>query len=255
MQQMTYKTTPDGPLTVDVFAPEGEQARPRPAILFFHGGGWTGGAPGQFHPFGEALVERGAVVMSFAYRLLRSDNEAPVAAMQDAQDAVRWTLEQADEMGVDPTRLVIGGGSAGGHLALTTLFAVGDHAEEPASARPIAVVLFNPVLDVVEGWEAGRKRLEQAGVEPRDFSPAHQIRPGMPATIVFQGDADETTPVMSARTYRDRMLEAGNACVLVEYEGRGHGFFNAGRSREDFEDVLSRTITFLESLNVFDPAE
>ncbi|MFW6336585.1 MAG: alpha/beta hydrolase, partial [Phycisphaeraceae bacterium] len=119
---MTYKTTPDGPLTVDVFAPDDERARPRPAILFFHGGGWTGGSPEQFYPFGEPLAKRGAVVMNFAYRLLRNDNEAPLAAMQDAQDAVRWTLAQADEMGVDRTRIVIGGESAGAHIALTTLF-------------------------------------------------------------------------------------------------------------------------------------
>lgn len=261
MQQMTYKTTPEGALTVDVFLPEGEAGKPRPAILLFHGGGWTGGSPSQFHPFAGPLTERGAVVMSFAYRLVRSEDEAPTAAMQDAQDAVRWALDRADDLGIDRTRMVIGGGSAGGHLALTTLFAVGDHAEQPSIAGPIAAVLFNPVLDVVEGWDAGRQRLERAGVDPHDFSPAHHIRPGLPATIVFHGDADATVPIDSARAYRDRMLEAGNACVLVEYEGRGHGFFNAGAGGEaegggkDFHDVLSRTITFLESLNVFDPAE
>jgi acetyl esterase/lipase len=90
----------------------------RPAIVFFHGGGWVGGAPGQFTEHSKYFASRGLVCVQAQYRLLdKKKNDPPIICINDAKSAMRWVRSRADELGIDPNRIASGGGSAGGHLA------------------------------------------------------------------------------------------------------------------------------------------
>ncbi|WP_145078126.1 alpha/beta hydrolase fold domain-containing protein [Aureliella helgolandensis] len=199
---------------------------PRPAIVFFHGGGWVGGVPGQFDEHAAYFASRGVVCFQVQYRLLaKNDTAPPETCVADAVSAMHWVREHCDEFGVDPARIASAGGSAGGHLAayLGTIAATG---EPPASdARANAMLLFNPVYDNGPGgWGTAR-----VGERWQEFSPLHNLSENSPPSVVFLGTEDKLIPVATAEKFRDRSLELGVPSELYTYEGQPHGFFNVTR--------------------------
>lgn len=141
-------------LPLHIYTPQGHKAGDkRPAIIFFFGGGWTGGTPAQFEQHCKYLASRGMVAMTAEYRVLSRHGVRAVDCYLDAKQAIRWARTNAEQLGIDPTRLAAGGGSAGGHLAgaLGTIPTLGDpHGARPVSGTPNALVLFNPALVVAE---------------------------------------------------------------------------------------------------------
>ena len=95
-------------------------------------------------------------------------------------------------------------------------------------------MLFNPVIDLVDGWSGGRKKCEAKGIAPKDFSPAHHVRPGLPPVLVLSGSEDRLISPKLIRAFQDRMKAAGNQTEFVEYPGAGHGFFNYGRDDNQY---------------------
>lgn len=118
-EEYTYKTVGKRALKLYVTRPAGWKASDsRPAIVFFHGGGWVGGAPGQFTEHAKYFASRGMVAVQVQYRLLdRKRADPPTTCVQDAKSAMRWVRSHAEKLGVDPNRIASAGGSAGGHLA------------------------------------------------------------------------------------------------------------------------------------------
>ena len=252
-EEVTFKQTPQGPLQLRLFTPDPEKFRsPIGAIVFFFGGGWVGGKPGQFDPQAVQLAQRGILAACAEYRVFSRHGVSPDDCVRDAKSAVRWIRAHAQELGVDPTRIAAGGGSSGGHLAACTAMVKGYEDEpEEVSSRPDALVLFNPALYIdappEEPGSAGR--LEKFGTHARALCPYHHVRPGLPPAIIFHGTADERVSFASADLFARSMQEAGNRCQLVEYPGAGHGFFNAGRGDGSaFRDTLAKAEQFLTSL-------
>ena len=231
-----YTTVGDVTLRAHVFdARTGEP--PHPAILFFFGGGWVGGSPQQFYPFAEPLAELGFVAMSMEYRV-RSRNDSTIPeSMADAFAAFRWAEENAEELGIDPARIVVSGGSAGGHLAAT----VGTIAEH-AGNGPSAMVLYNPATDLREIVNAGRLSDLIEG-DADAVSPSAHIKPGGPRTLIFHGEDDTTVPISQSEAFCEAMIAAGNQCELSRFAGEGHGFFNARLPA--YEPVMMETVRFL----------
>src|SRR5438045_6931136 len=114
---ITYLTANNWEAKLDVYLPR-EVSSPNPTLLYIHGGGWTGGSKEgsvlTFLPY----LEMGWSVVNVEYRLARV-SLAP-AAVEDCRCALRWVIAHAKEYGFDAARLVVTGGSAGGHLSLTT---------------------------------------------------------------------------------------------------------------------------------------
>lgn len=197
----------------------------RPAIVFFFGGGWVGGTPAQFYPHARYLAARGMVAFAAEYRVRSRHGTTPFESVRDGVSAIRWVRAHAANLGIDPDRIAAGGGSAGGHVAAAT--ALLDSYDAPGadrsvSARPNALVLFNPVINNgPDGYSYDR-----IGARYRSFSPLHNIRPGAPPTIVFLGTEDTLIPVATMRTFDRRMEAAGARCDVYYYGGQGHGFFN-----------------------------
>mgnify|MGYP001262341325 FL=1 len=228
-------------LTLDLFLPdEGAWPAPRPAMLFFHGGAWSSGTPGQFYRQSGSLAAAGIACASVSYRL--SGEAKYPAAVEDAKCAVRWMRAHAQELGVDPERIGCAGASAGGHLAamLATTAGIprfeGSSGHADASSRVCLAVLFNPVLDLVA--LAGEERCAEwlisflgvpfEGNEAlyRDASPITHVGPETPPCLLFHGMADKAVPYAQAERFRDVLRQNGVAGELVSYEGRGHGFFS-----------------------------
>ena len=143
-----YKKVGDVELKMFVFLPKGHKASDkRPAVVFFFGGGWSGGSPKQFVPHCQYFASRGMVAMTAEYRVARRHNVKAVSCVADAKSAIRWAREHADSLGIDVDRIVASGGSAGGHVAACTGVLTGfeeKNEKSDISSRPNAMVLFNP---------------------------------------------------------------------------------------------------------------
>ena len=223
----------------------------RPAMVFFHGGGWVGGGPTQFTLHSEYLAARGMVSIQVEYRLIaKGDQRPPIDCVHDAKSAMRWVRGHAGELGIDPNRIGAGGGSAGGHLAAFVGMVEGlDDPQDDVKISPKAnaLVLFNPVFDngPDQGWGYAR-----VGERFKEFSPAHNISADDPPTIVFLGTKDKLIPVAVVERFKANMEKAGVRCEAVFYEGQGHGFFNPskGGQMKFYYETLLATDQFLASM-------
>jgi len=197
-----YKTVGDTELLAFVFdPPDHKRADQRPAALFFYGGGWMTYNPGQFARQAIYLASRGMVTVVFEYRVRHRHRTTPFESVTDGKSAVRWVRANAERLGVDPKRVMAGGGSAGGHVAAAaaTVPGLNEKGEDTTiSCKPDALVLFNPVFDNGPPNGYGYDRV---GERYREISPIHNIGKGAPPTIVFLGTEDELIPVATGRKY------------------------------------------------------
>jgi len=233
----TYKTIGDVKLELQCFYPaDHKPTDKRPAIIFYFGGGWTGGTPKQFEQQATYFATRGMVAITADYRVKSRQNVTPDKCVMDAKSGVRWVRAHAAELGIDPDRIVAAGGSAGGHIAACTGTVPGyeeESEDKKISSVPNAMVLFNPVLNTTtQGWpgkDHGAGLVARFGEHGEALSPLHQVKKGNPPTLVIHGKGDTTVPYAHAEAFAQAMDKAGNRCELAGYEGQPHGFFNYGR--------------------------
>lgn len=263
----TYRKVGDFELTIDVYLPAGhKETDRRPAIVFFFGGGWSGGSTRQFAHHSAYLTSRGMVVFAADYRINTRNKSTIADAVVDAKQAIRWVRTNAASLGVDPDRIASGGGSAGGHLAAAVAMLPGfDDATEAdaVSNRSNAMALFNPALSLLaEDFAVDRAKpratsfADRMGAEPAALSPLSHVRGRLPPAIVFHGEKDTTVPFAQARKFVEKMKEADNRAELAAYPEAVHGFFNYGRGdNSDFVDTLRKLDGFLVSLGYLDGQE
>lgn len=250
-----YKTTKQADLHLNIFKPDDWKAGDsRPVIVFFFGGGWVGGNPSQFEPHCQYLASRGMVACAAEYRIKSKHQTTPFECVADGKSAVRWIRQHAAELGIDPYRIVAGGGSAGGHVAACTGTVIGfeeTNENQKISSAPNAMALFNPVVDTTEtGWKGGPKQL---GKRCQEISPLHYIRNDLPPTIIFHGTADKAVSIENVERFTKLMKEKKNRCELVVYKDQGHGFFNLKRSKKNYDSTIEKLDRFLTSLGYLSP--
>jgi acetyl esterase/lipase len=223
-----YKRVGERDLKLHIVRPDGWKSTDRrPAIVFYFGGGWVGGAPTQFNEHSQYFASRGLVCIQVEYRLVdRANPQPPLVCIHDARSSMRWVRSHSAELGIDPNRIASAGGSAGGHLAAHV--GMVDRLDDPiddtrVSPKSNAMILFNPVLDNGPG-EYGAKAI---GERYPEFSPAHNVSRDDPPMILFLGSQDKLIPVATVERLKKNMEGAGVRCELRIYEGQGHGFFNA----------------------------
>src|SRR3954447_9336420 len=141
----------EGPLRARLYVPtERTGADPAPTMLFLHGGGWMYGDLESHDPACRFLAEHSGVqILAIDYRLA-PEHKFP-AAVEDCQAAYRWLVDHADQVNADPTRLAVGGDSAGGSLSLSTAVWAAE------KGLPMAFqLLIYPGADFVERTESRR---------------------------------------------------------------------------------------------------
>ena len=238
-ERHVYKKVGDAELPLYVYQPAGHNADAKaPAIVFFFGGGWAGGSPGQFERQCKHFASRGMVAVTVDYRV---SSRYPVKiedCIEDAKSAMRWVRGHAEELGVDPDRIASGGGSAGGHLgACVALIDEFDAKSDnlKVSPKPNAMVLFNPALALARDARMSERYLARIDIDGggrrlhgarEKASPLSYASTKQAPCIMFFGTADDL--LEGAELYRKDSEKAGNACKIVTYEGQGHGFFNRG---------------------------
>ena len=244
-EERQYKGTPQGALNLHLSLPTDWKASDkRPAIVCFFGGGWKNGSFLQFVSLCDYLAARGMVAASADYRIESIHHTTPDKCVEDAKSAMRYLRGHADELGIDPTRIVAAGGSAGGHLAACTALADGFNAEtddKAISPLPNALVLFNPALNVDElvpdTLDAEKKQIATA------ITPNHFVKAGTPPAIMFFGTDDKL--IAGATQYLAKAKPMGLRAELWTAAHQAHGFFN----RTPWTQVTAwKTDEFLASL-------
>jgi len=255
---IVYKEIADRELELRLFLPEGWKATDkRPCFHIIHGGGWGGMDPSRMYPFAADFAKRhGVVGISLQYRLYKPGTGPGTATVfdcvKDARSSVRYVRAHASKLGIDPGKIIVSGGSAGGHLAAATalLDEVNDDSDDlTVSCRPDAIILLFPVIDTSkEGYGN-----EKIGERWQELSPVHHVRPGLPPTLTFHGTGDIVTPFAGAKAFHEAMLKTGNRSELDVNEGGDHGYLM--REESLYEDTLNKSVLFLRSLNFFHPDE
>lgn len=244
--ELTYKQVDTVQLGLKIFYPPAYKKGDRlPTIVFFFGGGWTGGSMTQFEPHALHFAAKNMIAVLVDYRVKSRHNTSPFESVKDAKSAIRYLRQHAAELGVDANRIVASGGSAGGHLAAAcfTNESLNESSDDLAiSAKPNALVLFNPVIDNGKDGYG----FERIGENYVTFSPIHNIQKGFPPTIFFLGTKDKLIPVATAEMFKKKIEQVGGRCELFLSEDQPHGFFN----KEPYlSETMAKTDLFLLSLH------
>jgi acetyl esterase/lipase len=250
---LVYKTLEDVQLGLSLFhPPQHSTDNPKPAIVFFHGGGFNVGAPSNFYAQSQYLASRGMVAVCVEYRIRSRHKTTQRESIMDAFSAMRWVKVHHDELGIVKDRIAVAGGSAGGFLAaaVTTLSGLDQPGEDTTiNTRPQALILFNSAIDRGPG-SRGFDRVQAAmGDNWKSISPIHNLYRDFPPTIHFLGTADKNITVASAQRMKAEIESVGGRCDLHLYEHEEHGFFNYGRNEnKHYRLTLIETDKFLKSL-------
>ena len=218
--------------------PEGERL---PAVIQIHGGAWIlGSRAEQGIPLLNHMAANGWIGFNADYRL--SPRATLPEHVIDVKRAIAWVRENAEELGVNPQKIAITGGSAGGHLTALAALTANDPSLQPgfedADTSVMAAVPFYGIYDLedearryqhLHDWLFSKvvlkKRVSEAPQLYRSVSPAHRITDEAPPFLIFHGDQDTLVPVDDARAFAKRLEEVSRNDVLyVEMPGAEHAF-------------------------------
>ena len=253
---VTYSTANGYDCKLDVYSRRNPNGR-TPTVLFIHGGGWVGGVKEtqllSFIPY----LEMGLCVVNVEYRLARV-SLAP-AAVEDCRLALRWVFMNAQQYGFDTTKIIVTGGSAGGHLALITGMLDPSHGfdmptgwdysgMEPKVAAIVNWYGITDVKDLLSGpnkqnyavWWLGNQKDKEAIAER--VSPLTYVRKGLPPIFTVHGDKDQLVPYTHALRLHEGLTKAGVSNELLTIPGGRHGGF----SKEEMTKVYTAIKEFLK---------
>ncbi|MBU6281526.1 alpha/beta hydrolase [bacterium] len=249
---------PHGPIPVRVYAPE--STGPHPLLAYFHGGGWVLGSVSTADVACRALAAAtGCVLVSVDYRLA-PEHEFPVP-LDDCTAAVRWLAEHAAEVDADPTRIAVGGDSAGGNLSAAVALRLRDE----GGPRLAHQLLVYPVTDASFGTRSYRENgegyfLTRAGMEwfwghylPGPEQAANPLASplrapdlrGLPPATVITAEFDPLRD--EGEAYAERLREAGVPTRLTRYDGVIHGFFGMVDTLDQADEAIREAAAALRA--------
>jgi acetyl esterase len=235
-----------------------------PLLLWFHGGGFVAGGLDSHDVPLRALANRAScAIVAVAYRLAPAHPHP--AAVEDAAAAIRWAGDQAAKLGLDPSRLVVGGDSAGGHVAIVgTMLAVARGAgpvalqllvypdadarrgfNHPSWSQHNGIVLDRPGKEIVldhylpPGINRTQPLVSPSLALPEDLH-------GMPATLIVTAEFDPQRD--EGELYATRLRAAGVRVALTRYPGMIHGFLQMAGALEAGRTLIDQLAAAIRSI-------
>ncbi|HYQ78963.1 MAG TPA: alpha/beta hydrolase [Solirubrobacterales bacterium] len=230
---------PAGAIPARLYVPRPAEEGPQPLLVYYHGGGWViGDLDTHDSPCRFLAAHAGVAVLAIDYRLA-PEHPFP-AAVEDACAAYGWASENAGSLGVDPTRIAVGGDSAGGNLAAVVCL----QARDEGAPAPAMQLLIYPVADTGRELPSRRAFAEGFLLTRRDMAyyEDRYLPPGSdrndPRVAVLQADDLAGLPPAYVATagfdrlrdegeaYARRLREAGVRVALRRHRGLVHSFVN-----------------------------
>lgn len=233
---VTYLVANQYESKLDIYRRRGAEG-PLPTLVVIHGGGWVGGTKESSSLTFLPYLEAGWNVVNVEYRLARV-SLAP-AAVEDCRCALKWVIRNAKEYGFDTSKLVLTGGSAGGHLSLITgmlpesagLDRYCTGGPEPKVAAIVNWYGITDVADLLDGPNMKSYAVTWLGSQTdreaiaRRVSPMTYVRAGLPPVLTIHGDADPTVPYQHGVKLTEALKAAGVTAELITVPGGKHGNF------------------------------
>lgn len=231
---------------LDVYLAKSDE--PAPCMVYIHGGGWRGGSKNRIPGFlAKANAEGWLAVVSVEYRF--TDVETHPAQVDDCARAIQFVRANAAKWKIDPKRIGVTGGSAGGHLS--AYVALQDDEADPDSDDPVAklssrvsfAIPFagptdwgllstikhdHPAYRQLLGYEPGTPAAEMSAELKKDVSPLSFVSKDDPPVLIVHGDADVIVPYEHATVLEAALKEAGVEVEVFRVEGGKHGVAGAG---------------------------
>lgn len=229
-----------------------------PLVINIHGGGWNKGSKESQTGF-SGFFKRGYAVANIAYRLTGVAT-AP-AAVEDTRCALIYLIKNAKKFNIDVNKIVIMGGSAGGHLALMGGLLENSHLFDTncKGTENIKVAAIIDKYGITDVWDWGYGPLKTSKsatswlgdkAKDKDFtrsvSPLYHVKKTSPPIFIVHGDADPIVPYEQSVALKAKLDEMGVKNEFVTVKGGQHGKF----SPEDNSMVNAKIMEFLKGLGL-----
>ncbi|RYY23439.1 MAG: alpha/beta hydrolase [Chitinophagaceae bacterium] len=254
---VVYTKVQDWEGRMDLYLPPAKNG-PSPVIINIHGGGWNKGVKESQTGY-NTFFKMGFAVANMEYRLT-GQATAP-AAVEDARCALIYLVKNAKALNIDVNKIVVMGGSAGGHLALMAGLLGNDHRFDGncPGVENIKVAAIIDKYGISDVWDWGygpiltsKSAAAWLGTKAKDkefamsVSPISYVTKNSPPTFIVHGDADPTVPYQQSVDLHKKFLEAGVKTEFMTVKGGLHGKF----SKEQNADLNKAIATFLKDLNI-----
>ncbi|MGB0373101.1 MAG: alpha/beta hydrolase fold domain-containing protein [Opitutales bacterium] len=247
-KNIIYKTVEGEKLDLWLFLPQEAQPKPMPVMLYTHGGGWGGGDKFKvlqpaFRQTLKRLLNAGVACAAIEYRLTRKGVSTAIDSVGDCKDAARFLMANAATYNLDPERMGVWGGSAGGHLALMTGLADNAAFEGDASLAKYspefrciasyypATTFLNPELLKGSNFERPQRMIPMIGGLAADYperavllSPSEHLRADSPPILLLHGDQDSILPITLSDYFAEHAKNLGANLEYIVVKGGEHSF-------------------------------
>jgi acetyl esterase/lipase len=254
-RNIPYTANPHPRQNFDLYLPPGNHQQPPTLILWIHGGAWMLGSKEWINV--RYLINHGYAIASVDYRF--SGDAAFPTQIQDCNTALNFLMAHAASYGIASNRCIIGGGSAGGNLALLLGLARNEKAfgADP-SIKPLAILDFFGPTDLTRVVDETVRTNEHATAQDavqrllggpvadhldlaRLASPINYVSHDSAPVLILHGDKDEMVPVVQSQRLHARLDEAGVKNELITVKGAGHD----GPMFET-PDIQDKVVSFLQ---------
>lgn len=234
--------------------------KPTPVVFNIHGGGWNHGTKETQTGF-STWFKMGFAVANVEYRLTQ-EGTAP-AAVEDVRAALLYVVEHAKELNIDPHKIVIMGGSAGGHLAMMAGF-LDKNNQFDGQYKHVKNFTIQAVVDkygIADVWDwaygkvvSSRSAKNWLGNKANDeafaksMSPIYHVNKNTPPVFIVHGDADPTVPYQQSVDLKKKLDDAGVKNEFLTIPGGLHGKF----TKEQNSEINKAMVAFLRSLKFLD---
>jgi acetyl esterase/lipase len=256
---VVYTTVGEWQGKMDLYLPP-KTNKPTPVVINIHGGGWNHGVKESQTGF-NTFFKMGFAVANMEYRLTGLAT-AP-AAVEDARCALIYLIRHAKSLNIDINKIVVMGGSAGGHLALMAGL-LGNDQRFDGNCPGVENIKVAAIIDkygITDVWDWGygpritsKSATRWLGDKAKDkqfamsVSPINYVTKYSPPTFIVHGDSDPTVPYQQSVDLHKKYLEAGVKTEFMTVKGGLHGKFEKDKNSE----INKAIANFLKELGLAD---